>query len=145
MEGNEREMIVAVSGGLDPVHIGHIRLMKEASQYGRVKVILNSDRFLIEKKGYVFMPFDERKEVIEAIKYVDEVVPCIDEDQSVCETLKMLKPDYFVNGGDRFSDNIPEKKICEDHGIKMIFNAGEGGKVESSSELVKNAVEVLSE
>ena len=88
--------IVAVSGGFDPVHIGHVRQFKEAKRLGdKLYVILNSDRFLKNKKGFIFMPFKQRKEILESIKYIDKVIPCIDRDQSVCRTLAKIKPDIF--------------------------------------------------
>jgi len=132
-------MLVVVSGGFDCLHIGHIRLLKKARELGYLVVILNSDRFLTIKKGRPFMPFEERKEILESIKYVDRVIPCIDKDQSVCKTLKKLKPDIFANGGDRIDGNIPEAEVCEENNIKMIFGVG-GGKIESSSNLIKNAI-----
>lgn len=136
-EKNDKEIIVAVSGGFDPIHIGHVRYLKEAKKLGdKLIVILNTDNFLIKKKNYAFMSFDERKEILENIKWVDKVVKCIDEDQSVCKTLEMIKPDIFAKGGDRTIDNIPEVDVCNRLGIKMIFNVG-GGKEQSSSELVK--------
>jgi len=126
---------VAVSGGFDPVHIGHIRMFRDAARLGKLAVILNTDDFLIRKKGYVFMPFEERKEVLESIKYVDRVVTSIDKDDSVCKTLAMLKPDVFANGGDRRdTSEIRESEICEQLGIEMVFGIG-GSKVQSSSKL----------
>ena len=134
--------VVAVSGGFDPVHIGHIRYFKEAKKLGdRLIVILNSDEFLIKKKGYVFMPYKERKEIIENIKYVDKVVKCIDKDETVNKTLSLLKPDIFAKGGDRTIDNIPERKVCERLGIKMAFNVG-GPKAQSSSWLVNRIIKI---
>jgi len=132
-------MLIAVSGGFDPIHIGHIKLLKEAKKFGHLVVILNSDRFLTIKKGRPFMPFNERKNILESIRYVDKVIPCIDKDQSVCETLKKLKPNIFANGGDRINGNILETEVCEENNIKMMFGIG-GGKIESSSNLIKNAV-----
>jgi len=131
------EKIVAVSGGFDPVHIGHIRMFRDAAKLGKLAVILNTDDFLLRKKGYVFMPLEERREVIEAIKYVDSTVVSIDEDDSVCKTLAMLKPDVFANGGDRASrSGIRETEICRKLGIEMVFGIG-GNKVQSSSELAR--------
>ena len=131
-----RKIIVAVSGGFDPVHVGHIRYFKEAKKLGdKLIVILNSDKFLIKKKGYAFMPFKERKEILESIKWVDKVIPAIDKDQTVCKTLAKLKPDIFAKGGDRTLENIPEKEVCEKLGIRMVFGVG-GGKVQSSSWLL---------
>lgn len=128
--------VVAVSGGFDPLHVGHVRYFKEAKKLGdKLVVILNSDKFLTEKKGYAFMPFDERKEIIESLECVDEVFDCIDEDQTVCKSLESLKPDIFAKGGDRTLDNIPEADVCRKNNIEMIFTVG-GGKVQSSSWLV---------
>lgn len=137
MKCSKKEIMVATSGGFDPLHIGHIRLFREAKTLGdKLVVILNSDDFLLKKKGYVFMPFDERKEILESIKYVDEVVPCIDTDQAVSKTLEKLRPDVFAKGGDRNESNTPELTLCGELNIRVMFNVG-GGKVQSSSWLVK--------
>ena len=131
------DKIVAVSGGFDPVHIGHVRMFRDAARIGKLTVILNTDDFLLRKKGYVFMPLDERREIIESIKYVDRVVVSVDDDDSVCKTLAMLKPDVFANGGDRASrSDIRETEICGQLGIEMVFGIG-GNKIQSSSELAK--------
>lgn len=136
---------IALSGGFDPLHIGHIRMFKEANRYRNVKegclavdvvVLLNSDEWLMRKKGYVFMPYKEREEMLLSCKWVDDVLPVIDWDDAVCLTLEKLRPDYFGNGGDRTNTNTPEQHICERLGIKMLWGLG-GGKVQSSSELVK--------
>ena len=127
---------IAVSGGFDPIHSGHIEYLKEAAKLGEVTVILNSDRFLKNKKGYVFMKYKERQNILESIKYVKRVVKCIDRDQSVCKTLEWLKPDIFAKGGDRTESNIPERDVCIKRGIRMVFGVG-GGKTQSSSNILK--------
>lgn len=130
---------VAISGGFDPLHIGHLEYIKQAKLLGdKLVVILNSDEFLMKKKGYIFMPYNERKTILESIKYIDDVIPCFDEDETVSKTLSYLKPDIFAKGGDRTYDNIPqsEKDICEKCSIKLVFGIG-GEKIQSSSELVK--------
>ena len=133
----KKEIVVTTSGGFDPVHIGDIRLFREGKALGDKLVgIINTDAFLLEKKGYVFMPFDERKEILESIKYVDEVMPCIDTDQTVSKTLEKLRPDVFAKGGDRKESNTPELPLCKELNIRVVFNVG-GGKVQSSSWLVK--------
>ena len=115
----------------------YLRLFREAKALGdKLVVILNTDDFLLKKKGYVFMPFDERKEILESIKYVDEVMPCIDTDQTVSKTLEKLRPDVFAKGGDRKESNTPELPLCKELNIRVVFNVG-GGKVQSSSWLVK--------
>ena len=133
-----KEKIVTVSGGFDPVHIGHVRMIREASKLGKLVVILNNDTFLIRKKGSPFMPLEERKEILENIKGVDSVFVSIDEDDSVCKSLEAIKPDIFANGGDRKDESeIRETEVCKRLGIEMIFNVG-GGKVQSSSWLTKS-------
>lgn len=143
-EGVTSRRVVAVSGGFDPVHIGHVRMFQEAKKLGdELVVILNNDNWLALKKGFAFMPEHERKEVIEAFAPVDRVVLTYHEpgtlDMSVCRELERLQPDVFANGGDRKSDNIPEYALCEQLGIEMVFNVGEGGKVQSSSWLIDKA------
>lgn len=133
---------VAVSGGFDPIHNGHVRMFVEAKRrFGdRLIVILNNDNWLRAKKGYVFMPEEMRAEIIRELRCVDEVYITKhekdDPDMSVCEALREINPTVFANGGDRFADNIPEKVLCDRLGILTMFNVG-GGKIASSSELVK--------
>lgn len=143
---SKEPIVVAVSGGFDPIHPGHIRMFAEAKKLGdKLIVILNNDNWLIQKKGVVFMNEAERKEVIAALRSVDEVILTLHgkgaTDMSVCRELEILKPDIFANGGDRNLGNIPETAICEQINCKMVFNVGRGGKVESSSWLLKRYVE----
>lgn len=130
--------VVAVSGGFDPIHVGHVRMFQEARALGdELVVIINNDNWLRKKKGFVFMPQEQRAEIIGAIAGVDHVVftdhdaECAD--MSVCNALRVVKPDLFANGGDRFADNIPEAILCKELGIDTVFNIGHGGKVQSSS------------
>ncbi len=131
---------VAVSGGFDPIHKGHVRMIRAASAFGGVVVIANSDEWLERKKGYVFMPWEERAEILDSIKGVVAVVKAKDDDGTVCETLKDLKPDAFANGGDRKDNNVPEVALCDELGIKMLWNVG-GDKIQSSSWLVEKSKE----
>ena len=79
---------IVVSGGFDPIHVGHLKIFKEASELApKLIVIVNNDNFLIEKKGYVFMPLAERVEIIEGFGVVDMVVESTDADLTVCTTL----------------------------------------------------------
>ena len=124
---------------MDPIHIGHVKMIQAAAELGELTVILNSDAWLKRKKGYVFMPYEERKYLLESIKGVSAVSGVDDTDGTVCEALQRIQPDMFGNGGDRTSDNTPEKEVCLDIGIRMIWNLG-GQKVQSSSELVRTYV-----
>ena len=135
---------IAVSGGFDPVHIGHLRMFQAAhinglTEHGIVDVvvILNSDEWLMRKKGFVFMPFEERKEILLGFSSVCDVVEVDDSDDTVCEALRRIKPDFFGNGGDRKSDNVPEIDLCQKLGIELVWNLG-GDKIQSSSDLVSN-------
>ncbi len=143
-----KPIIVAVSGGFDPVHIGHIRLLQAAKKLGhKLVVILNNDNWLKKKKGFVFMDEKERKAVLEAIRWVDEVVltshPENSQDMSVCAELGKVKPDIFCQGGDRNKSNIPpcEVELQKKLGFKIVDNVG-GKKAQSSSELVKKVKDV---
>ncbi|MFW9882185.1 MAG: adenylyltransferase/cytidyltransferase family protein [Candidatus Thorarchaeota archaeon] len=130
---------VAVSGYFDPVHRGHIeyfKLAKElAGEDGKVVCILNNDYQALLKKPKVFMLMEERRVILEAIKYIDEVYISIDNDESVCKSLQVIDPDIFAKGGDRYSFEIPEEKICEELKIEIVDGLGE--KVQASSELIK--------
>ena len=113
-------------------------MIKGAAQEGSVIVILNSDAWLEQKKGYVFMPFEERKAILEAFSDVHHVIEVDDSDGTVCAALDQLRPCYFGNGGDRVSGNVPEVKFCKRYGIGLKWNLG-GNKVQSSSELVTHS------
>ena len=131
---------VVISGYFDPLHCGHLEYMrlgkKLAGKKGKLIVILNNDRQAIEKNTKIFMPLEERRKIIEAIRYVDEVYVSIDEDGTVCKSLEVLNPDIFGNGGDRTIGNVPENEICERLGIKQVFNLGK--KIQASSTLKAN-------
>lgn len=137
---------VVVSGGFDPIHVGHVRMIQEAATLGKVIAVVNNDNWLLAKKGFAFMPEAERKQIIEAIKGVHAVMLTNhkpgDPDRSVCNELKAIRTLHrrdkiiYCNGGDRNQGNIPEYGLCEQLGITMAFNVG-GGKVQSSSDLVK--------
>lgn len=132
----DNKKIVCVSGGFDPIHIGHVRMIQDASKLGHVIVIANSDEWLIRKKGYVFMPYEERQEILYAIKGVVDVVEAKDDDNTVCETLRHLGPHIFANGGDRGDRNTPEMDVCKELGIQMVWGMGGNDKPQSSSWLI---------
>lgn len=148
MVKHQRQIIVAVSGGFDPIHNGHIRMIKAAKKLGdKLVVILNNDNWLKKKKNYVFMSQNERREILEALADVDKVIisrhPKNPKDMSVSAELARIKPNIFANGGDRTRKNIPEIKICQKIGCKMVFNVGQGGKIQSSSWLVSKCLKKI--
>tara|TARA_Y100000592_G_scaffold90299_1_gene148742 strand:+ start:471 stop:953 length:483 start_codon:yes stop_codon:yes gene_type:complete len=134
-EENKRPTVM-VSGGFDPVHVGHIRMILDASQYGDVIVIANTDDWLFRKKGFVFMEYDRRAEILNAIKGVVLVDSVDDTDGTVCEAIERLKPTYFANGGDRGKSNTPEQDVCEKLGIELLWGIGGDYKADASSDLV---------
>ena len=134
-----------VSGGFDPVHIGHIQMIEQAAKQGKVIVVINSDDWLMRKKGYVFMPWRERAKIMGNIKGVVLVSNVNDSDGTVCQALENHRPDAFANGGDRKKQNTPEMDVCDKLGIEMLWNVGGADKPQSSSWLVNKAMEQLNE
>lgn len=137
--------IMILSGGFDPVHKGHVRMFKAAKNMSRKVIVgVNSDAWLVRKKGKGFMNFSERAEIVAGFRFVDEVMMFSDADETAIELLvhvQKLYPDLsiaFGNGGDRTDENTPEKGFCDAYNIDMVWQVG-GGKVQSSSELIENA------
>src|SRR3989344_3029803 len=102
-KNRKKNKIVAVSGGFDPVHIGHVRMFREAKKLGdKLIVLLNNDNWLRLKKGYIFMPEKERKEIIEAFHAVDKVILSTHKkntrDISIIEDIRSLRPHVFAKG-----------------------------------------------
>jgi cytidyltransferase-like protein len=146
MRENNPKNIVIVSGGFDPIHSGHICLIKEAKHYKNrnnyLIVLVNSDAWLVRKKGLYFLPIEERVAIIRSIKYVDEVVGLLDisdNDNTVTGVIEGIKMRYphskiiFANGGDRKKGNVPESKIKD---IELIYGVGGYHKANSSSKIL---------
>ncbi len=135
--------IVVISGGFDPIHSGHIAYLKDAKKYGdHLIALLNSDDWLVKKKGKYFLPFSERKIILENINLIDEVLDFEDDKLGSCiEGLKKIRDRYpnaqiiFCNGGDRKKENIPEMLLKD-----IVFKFGVGGddKKNSSSSILKD-------
>jgi cytidyltransferase-like protein len=130
--------IVAVSGNFDPIHVGHLHLIQEAKKLGDyLLVILTRDEQAIKKKGYVFMPYAERKEILESIKGIDKVVENVDEDVSSCKSLAKYQPNIYARGGDSLDKyHLVESGICKLLGIQIEVGIGGFNKEQSSSKLV---------
>jgi len=139
--------IVLVSGGFDPIHSGHIKLISEASNYGEVVVLLNSDEWLREKKGKAFLPMNERKLIMQNLKNVIDVLEFDDRDKSCIDGIKKAINKYknykikFANGGDRNNTNTLELKFCDDNNIESLWSIGGNNKSNSSSWILKKWTE----
>ena len=135
----KRKKTAIVSGYFDPLHIGHLEYFQLAKELAdELVVIVNNREQCLLKKGDEFMIEHDRLEIVYHLDMVDEAILSIDEDKSVCETIKMIhrfKPMdklIFCNGGDRDASNSPEVKVCGELGID--FQQGLGKKIRSSSE-----------
>ena len=135
--------LVLISGGFDPIHSGHIYLIQEASKYGKVIVLLNSDGWLREKKGKEFLPYNERKIIMKSIKNVIDVLSFDDSDTTVINGIKKVISKYpdckikFANGGDRNDKATPETKFCNENDIETLWEIGGSNKSNSSSWILK--------
>ena len=136
------EKTVMVSGGFDPIHAGHVQMIRDAAKHGSVIVVANSDEWLMRKKGFVFMPWEERAMILREIKGVVMVAAVDDSDGTVCNAIRMMRPDFFANGGDRGKSNTPEMdRFGSDPRVEMEFGVGGTDKKNSSSWLLHNYFE----
>lgn len=137
--------IVLITGGFDPIHSGHISYIKEARQLGDFLIVgLNSNEWLIKKKGKFFMPWEERASILRALRDVGRVIKFDDSDGTANDAIIKVKSMFsnqhliFANGGDRTKENIPEM-IFDD--VEFIFGVGGIDKKNSSSIILKNWTE----
>jgi cytidyltransferase-like protein len=131
--------IVLITGGFDPLHSGHIAYFKAAKTLGDMLIVgLNSDDWLVRKKGAAFMPWNERLCIINNLSMVDEVYTFDDDDGSAKHFIQQARAHYpdaeliFANGGDRTKDNIPEMDVV-DSNLSFVFGVGGENKMNSSS------------
>ena len=141
------EVIVLVTGGFDPIHSGHILYLKDAKKLGDKLIVgVNSDQWLINKKGSPFMPIDERMNIISNLSVVDEAIEFEDDEfNSASNAIHKVLQKYpnhriiFANGGDRNDENIPEMdKFNDHHNVSFEFGVGGDYKKNSSSWILKN-------
>ena len=121
------EKTILVSGAFNPLHFGHLLLLKEASKYGKVIVALNSDEWVLKNKDYLLFDFETRKSLLEECQHVHEVIAFDDSEGDVTFALFEIRPTYFGNGGSATSASLPkeELQVCGYLGIEPIFNLGD--------------------
>ena len=130
-------LLVATSGGYDPLHVGHLRSLEAARRLGdALVVIVNGDGYLIRKKGYAFMSQEERMEIIDALRCVDFVVPYDDGTPVVSRAVELIGPSIFAKGISLDDPTrLPEWEACRSVGCRVVLGVG-GPKVHSSSRMV---------
>ena len=134
--------IICVSGYFDPFHVGHLEYLEKSKKLGDyLFVIVNNDEQAKMKKGKSFMPEKERLKIIRSLKCVDSAIIAVDKDRTVCESLRIVCPDIFTNGGDQNNNTIPEISVCKELGIDLVDGMGE--KIQSSSWLINGSNEKL--
>jgi cytidyltransferase-like protein len=141
--------IAVFSGGYDPLHTGHLAGFFEAENWADMIIIgPNSDEWLKRKKGFVFMPWEQRALILNSLDLAcpHQVWAFSDEDDTAETLLEKVANVYyndslyFCNGGDR--DTCPEIDTVTGNDFIFLFHVG-GGKVQSSSRLVFNALKQI--
>jgi D-beta-D-heptose 7-phosphate kinase/D-beta-D-heptose 1-phosphate adenosyltransferase len=137
------DKVVVITGGFDPIHSGHIEYIRAAKELGNILIVgVNSDEWLVRKKGRSFMPFEDRVAIVGELLGVDYAIPFNDRDNSAKDAIawtRRICPDHtivFANGGDRTQTNIPEMDFIDDN-IEFVFGVGGTNKANSSSWLLE--------
>jgi len=137
--------VVLVTGGFDPIHSGHISYFNRAREISdRLIVGVNSDEWLLRKKGLYFLSWRERVEIILNLRMVDDVITVPDDDKgsacgSIAKCLEIADKVIFCNGGDRKKTNIPEIDMYGDNPrVEFKFGIGGDDKMNSSSWILDN-------
>jgi cytidyltransferase-like protein len=140
------DRIAIVSGYFNPIHIGHLRMIKDARALApHLLVIVNNDRQQLLKKGRILMTEDDRQAIVAELRCVDEAFVAIDDDRTVVESLRAIRRAYpeaellFCNGGDRSPDGdpAPEADLADEIGLQMVYGVGGDHKADSSSRIVE--------
>lgn len=135
--------LVIVSGFFNPLHGGHLDMIEAAAKLGdRLLVVVNNDEQQMIKKGKIILPQENRYRLLTALRGVDEVMLSIDKDPTVIETIRIIAQTHpydklvFANGGDRSApENVPEKPVCDEYGIEMVYGVGGTDKADSSTRI----------
>ena len=142
----ENRVISIVSGGFDPIHPGHIMMMKDGRKFANYLIVgVNSNKWLINKKGNYFMDIQHRLYVVSSLKVVNETMEFEDDDKGSANNLLIkIRNKYsndkiiFANGGDRSdSSKILEFETAKQYNIDLKFGIGGSHKESSSSDLLK--------
>ena len=132
------EKTILISGAFNPLHFGHLLLLRDASKYGKVIVALNSDDWVLKNKGHLLFDFETRKSLLEECTHVSKVISFDDSEGDATYALFEIKPTYFGNGGSATSLSLPkeELQVCGYLGIETIFDLGNVSKEIENDNLV---------
>ncbi len=115
---------IVLSGAFDPPTLGHTKMFQHASLIGDVIVVLNTDEWILRNKYRVFLDREKRKRILYNMPGVIKIIDALDKDDTVCESLKKIRPDMFGNGGHRNQLNTPEIDLCKKLGIELVWKVG---------------------
>ena len=141
----KKQKAIIVSGYFNPIHKGHLEYFNNAKAIAdQLFVIVNNDHQRALKGSKEFQDENERMIIISNIKAVDKAILSVDNDRTVCKTIKMIAEQFggvfnlgFANGGDQNNDTIPERSVCEQMNVTLID--GLGDKIQSSSWLLNKS------
>lgn len=132
-----KNKVVLVSGSFDPLHIGHIAYLKAAKKLGDILVVaIKGNEPLKAKKKRHFMNEDERKNILESLKYIDKVVvfDAFDAGMIALLAIPVIKPDIYANG--EMEKNTALEMVCKANSVKIKYGVG-GRRIRSSTQLLK--------
>lgn len=113
MKGEPKMKKVITYGTYDLLHVGHINLLRRAREYGDyLIVVVSSDEFNALKGKKAFYSFEDRKKILESIRYVDEVLPEYTWEQKIDDVVNN-QVDVFVMGDDWKGKFDFLKEYCE--------------------------------
>ena len=145
----ENRVISIVSGGFDPIHPGHIMMMKDCLKFSNYLIVgVNSNKWLINKKGNYFMDIQHRIYVVSSLNVVNETMEFEDDDKGSANNLLIkIRNKYsndkiiFANGGDRNNKTTPEIEFCNKNNVRTLWGIGGNNKTNSSSLILKKWIE----
>ncbi|WP_230486663.1 adenylyltransferase/cytidyltransferase family protein [Nocardioides anomalus] len=141
---SEPRRVAVVSGYFNPIHIGHLKMIRAARAHGdHLVVIVNNDRQQLLKKGRILMTEDDRQAIVAELRAVDEAIVAVDDDRTVVASLRHVRERYphaelvFCNGGDRSPDGdpAPEAALADEIGLEMVYGVGGDDKADSSTRI----------
>jgi cytidyltransferase-like protein len=142
--GARPEQVAIVSGYFNPIHIGHLRMIKAARAMApHLLVIVNNDAQQLLKKGRILMTEDDRHAIVAELRCVDEAIIAVDQDPTVVASLRRVRELHptaellFCNGGDRSpsGDPAPEAVLADEIGLQMLYGVGGEDKADSSTRI----------